>query len=184
MMRPSPSPPSPPSALPQPWRKRSLATTACRYLAKVAMVMFVSAELPVALTELTAPEIHDLETLPAITKDTTCVDWAAWIPPRSQPAVVMQVDHIRSMRCCRCWISPGPPFPWQHSLGKRRQYEMTSSPARHSSLEQERLFQRARVHLRQRVVVAGGTQHYQPTATRIHCKPRAGATLAVVAGRV
>ncbi|CAM9498176.1 unnamed protein product [Ectocarpus sp. 13 AM-2016] len=55
------------------------------------MVMFGSAELPVALTELTAPETHDLETLPAITKDATCVDWAAWIPPRSQPAVVMQV---------------------------------------------------------------------------------------------
>ncbi|CAN0111511.1 unnamed protein product, partial [Ectocarpus sp. 12 AP-2014] len=79
------------SGLPQPRRKRSLAATACCYLAKVAMVMFVSAELPVALTELTAPETHDLETLPAITKDATCVDWAAWIPPRSQPAVVMQV---------------------------------------------------------------------------------------------
>lgn len=81
-----------------------MAAAACRYLAKVAMVVFVSAELPVALTELAAPEIHDLGTLPAITKDATCVDWAAWIPPRSKPAVVMQVDRIRNTRCCRCWM--------------------------------------------------------------------------------
>ncbi|CAM9494707.1 unnamed protein product, partial [Pylaiella littoralis] len=30
-------------------------------------------------------------TLPAITEGATCEDWAAWIPPRSDPAVVMQV---------------------------------------------------------------------------------------------
>ncbi|CAM9926050.1 unnamed protein product, partial [Scytosiphon promiscuus] len=28
--------------------------------------------------------------LPAITEDATCADWAAWIPRRSEPAVVMQ----------------------------------------------------------------------------------------------
>ncbi|CAB1102717.1 unnamed protein product [Ectocarpus sp. CCAP 1310/34] len=76
------------------------------------MVMFVSAELPEALTEYTAPEIHDLETLPAITKDATCVDWAAWVPPRSQPAVVMQVDHIHTQYALLSLLDiTSPPVP-------------------------------------------------------------------------
>ena len=33
----------------------------------------------------------DVDLLPTITKDAPCADWVAWLPPVSQPAVVMQV---------------------------------------------------------------------------------------------
>ncbi|CAM9369289.1 unnamed protein product [Hapterophycus canaliculatus] len=51
----------------------------------------MSAELSAVLTEPGAADAKvDVGDLPSITEDATCADWAAWIPRRSDPAVVMQ----------------------------------------------------------------------------------------------
>ncbi|CAM9763628.1 unnamed protein product [Scytosiphon promiscuus] len=59
-----------------------------------ALLLLIIAELPPALTAsniIGEAQISIDTVLPVVTKDATCVDWAAWIPPRSEPAIVMQV---------------------------------------------------------------------------------------------
>ncbi|CAN0194165.1 unnamed protein product [Scytosiphon promiscuus] len=57
-------------------------------------LLWISAQLSPVLTQSIAfegaqPNVD--KGLPAISEDTTCADWAAWIPRRPEPAVVMQV---------------------------------------------------------------------------------------------
>lgn len=68
----------------------------------VAGVVVAIVLLLAELTDLTAPslalnpelEVRDSSVepiLPVITHNSNCEDWAAWIPPRPDPAVVLQV---------------------------------------------------------------------------------------------
>lgn len=67
-------------------------------VAAAAFSLVLSVWFPLASTKRAASKVvtgrtstdHPSKT---ITMDATCSDWAAWIPSRSEPAVVMQVQH-------------------------------------------------------------------------------------------
>lgn len=86
-----------------------LARAGCCFATLGALLLLISAERPAVVTTepSAAVQVHSRVNAvpPKITQDATCEDWAAWIPRRTDPAVVMQVKPVvAAWECVFCVV--------------------------------------------------------------------------------